>query len=100
MKCISYNKFFEVIAGKTRLKIIESLSSSDLSVKDICDATGEEQSKVSHNLRILSDCHFVEQKKDGKKRIYSLNEETIVPIIDLVNRHVRANCKKDCHMKR
>jgi len=99
MKCSSYNKFFEVMAGKTRLAIIESLLSSDKCVSEICEDIGEEQSKVSHNLRILLDCHFVEQEIDGKKRIYTLNKKTIMPIINLVNQHVKSNCRQNCHIK-
>ena len=99
MKCSSYNRFFEVMAGKTRLAIIESLTISDKCVGEICKDINEEQSKVSHNLRTLLDCHFVEQTIDGKKRIYSLNKKTISPIIKLVNQHVRSNCKENCHLK-
>ncbi len=99
MKCSSYNKFFEVISGKTRLRIIESLTGSDMCVGDICECTGEEQSKISHNLRILLECHVVNQRKEGKRRFYSLNEKTIVPIMRLVNEHVKSNCKKDCWVR-
>jgi len=96
MKCTSYNKFFEVIANKTRLKIIESVYHMPKCVTDICSDIKEEQSKVSHNLRILSECNFVTHKQDGKKRVYSLNDKTIAPIIQMVNKHVHKYCDGRC----
>ena len=87
------------MSNKVRLSIIESLLSSDKCVSEICEDIGEEQSKVSHNLKILLDCYIVQQEIDGKKRVYSLNKETILPIIKLVNQHVKSNCISGCHMK-
>jgi len=34
---------------------------------------------------------------DGKKRVYSLNKKTIVPIIEMVNKHVHKFCDGRCH---
>ncbi len=99
MICKSYNKFFEVFANKTRLKIIKALQISNRSVTEICEKIGEEQSKVSHNLKVLSDCSFVTCSRDGKRRVYALNDETIVPLMDIVDRHVEKNCKI-CRVKK
>jgi len=99
MKCHSYNTFFETIANKTRLSIVEALTKKPMSVTEICNELKQEQSKISHNLKILSDCHFIDSKKDGKKRIYSLNKDTIVPLMKLVSKHVTKHCCKDCKMK-
>ena len=100
MKCHAYNIFFETIGNKTRLKIIEALQKSPMSVTEICNAVKEEQSKISHNLKCLADCHFLDVKKQGKKRIYSLNKETIVPLMKLVTKHVAKYCGKECRMKK
>ncbi len=75
MKCSSYNLFFEVFSNKTRIKIIEALITGEKSVSEICKLINEEQSKVSHNLKKLTECHFLDVKRKGKKRIYSLNKE-------------------------
>jgi len=100
MKYRSYNQFFEVIANPTRMRIIEALHKSPKSVTEICNKTKEEQSKISHNLKILMNCHFLECQKDGKKRIYSLNENTIVPLLKIANNHVSFYCNKKCWMKK
>ncbi len=99
MKCKSYYHFFEVIANKTRFKIIECLIESPLSVSQICFLTKEEQSKISHNLKTLLACNVVEVKQEGKNRIYSLNKETIEPMLKLVEKHVQKNCNGRCGLK-
>ena len=75
MKCMSYENFFENFSNKTRLKIIDSLKKGPKSVNKLCNDIHEEQSKVSHNLRKLMDCNFLEVKREGKKRVYSLNKD-------------------------
>ena len=96
MKCNSYNTFFETIGSKIRLRIIELLHHKPMSVTEICKLLAEEQSKVSHNLKCLADCHFLDFKKEGKKRIYSLNKDTIVPLMKLVDKHVKKYCCDEC----
>ena len=99
MKCKSYNTFFETIANKTRLSIIEALTKKPMSVTEICNILKQEQSKISHNLKCLTDCHFLDVKKQGKQRIYSLNKDTIVPLMKLVDKHVKMHCCTECKMK-
>ena len=96
MRCGSYNTFFEVIASKIRMKILELLMKESLCVGDICSRLGEEQSKISHNLKKLADCNFVEVTQEGKNRIYSLNKDTILPLMQLVDKHTKKYCCKNC----
>tara|TARA_Y100000310_G_scaffold130175_1_gene129373 strand:- start:14396 stop:14629 length:234 start_codon:yes stop_codon:yes gene_type:complete len=70
-----------------------------LNVSTIARKTKEEQSAVSHNLRKLTDCHVLDVKKVGKERIYSLNKDTVIPILKLVERHVTKQCPGDCCKK-
>lgn len=99
MKCPSYELFFETFSNKTRMRVIEALSYGPKSVNEICKITKEEQSKVSHSLKKLTECHFLDFRRQGKKRIYSLNKDTIMPILNLVEKHVRKYCKEVCHKK-
>ncbi len=96
MKCHAYNAFFETIANKTRLAILEALQKKPMSVTEICKTLNQEQSKISHNLKLLTDCHFLDVKQKGKQRIYSLNKETIIPLMKLVTKHVETHCSKEC----
>ncbi|MEA2038139.1 MAG: winged helix-turn-helix domain-containing protein [Nanoarchaeota archaeon] len=97
MKCNSYELFFETFSNRTRMKIIQSLISGPKSVSDICKIVDEEQSKVSHNLKKLMECHFLDVKRYGKKRVYSLNKDTVIPILKLVEKHVGKHCQQECH---
>ena len=99
MICHSYELFFETFSNKTRMKIIEALRQGPKSVSEICKVVGEEQSKVSHNLRKLMECNFLDVKREGKKRVYSLNKDTIIPLLNLVEKHVHKYCGEVCKRK-
>lgn len=88
--------FFEAISSKIRMEILCLLREKPMSVTEICRALSEEQSKVSHNLKKMAECRVIEARKHGKLRIYSLNKQTIIPILDLVEKHVRQFCKGNC----
>ena len=63
-----------------------------MNVSEIQKSTGFEQSVVSHNLRRLKHCGFINQEIKGKYRYYKLNEKTIKPILSLIDKHVGKNC--------
>jgi len=81
--------FFKAFSNKTRLEIINLLRKKSLTVMEMCSKTGFEQSRVSHNLKCLEDCGFVIVSRVGNYRKYSLDEETIVPIVKLFEKHMK-----------
>jgi len=84
----AYKLFFDALANEARLRIVLSLRGGPKCVKELCGDTRLEQSRISHNLRCLSNCGFVNNKRQGKTRVYSLNETTIVPLLKLIDRHI------------
>lgn len=97
MNYTSFDDFFTVLGNKQRVKIIQYLDKEGpKSVSDICQRLDMEQSAVSHNMRRLLLCHFVEVKREGKERIYAVNEDTIRPLLTLIDKHVRTYCVKKC----
>ena len=84
--------FFSTLANPTRLAIIELLEERPMSVTELVEALGEEQSMVSHNLRPLVRCHFVTRERKGKSNVYSLNRATMDPIIKAVEDHSTDFC--------
>ncbi len=96
MKCNSYNTFFKNFANDAKLEIIMCLQKKPMNVGMITTRVGREQSAVSHNLKKLMLCKIVDVKRKGKERIYSLNKETILPVLDLVQKHVKQTCCKGC----
>ena len=72
----SWKLFADVLSNKTRFDIIMLLKKEgELSVSKICKRLNYEQSRVSHNLRCLLNCGFVEVEQRGKNRIYRINDE-------------------------
>ena len=100
MKAYSYYEFFKNLSNRTRFKIIIALRDQSLNVSAIASFIGEEQSKVSHNLKKMSACHILNIERRGKERIYSLNRDTIIPILNIVERHVKKNCSRGCNKQK
>lgn len=49
---------------------------------------------VSHNLKLLEYHGMVFIEKKGKYRYYRLNQQTIAPLIELIDTHMKAYCYK------
>ncbi|MHA1216033.1 MAG: ArsR/SmtB family transcription factor [Candidatus Thorarchaeota archaeon] len=93
--------FFSTLANPTRLAIIENLHQQPMSVTELVEAIGQEQSMISHNLRPLTRCKFVKRSRKGKHNIYYLNHETIDPILKAVEHHADKFCENgaNCPLK-
>ena len=87
MEKLEVKTFFFAIGDYSRFSILAKLAEKDLNVGEIAKATGLEQSNVSHHMFCLLNCGFVNVKKDGKARIYSINFE-IKPMINSMIRHI------------
>ena len=96
MKNYSYNNFFMNFASGSKFDIIMALKDGPLSASQIAKRVNGEQSAVSHNLAKLSGCHVIDVRKEGKQRIYSLNMETVIPILQTVEKHVKKYCARRC----
>ncbi len=59
-----------------------------MSVSQICEQLGLEQTQVSHNLKCLTFCGLVAAVREGKSRIYSVNDETVDPLLRIVDKHL------------
>jgi len=83
-----YEMFFKTLSNKTRFEIIRILKDGPKSVKEICEKSNFEQSRISHNLKRLEGCGFVTCKCKGKQRIYSIDAEYILPIMNSIQRYI------------
>lgn len=94
----SFDDFFTVLGNKQRVKILQFLNKEgEQSVSAIAGKLKIEQSAVSHSMKRLLLCHFVEVKREGKERIYAINEETIRPLFNLIRKHVETYCVEACN---
>lgn len=73
--------FFKMFGDSTRLKILSSLSMTELCVSDIANFLEMSHSSISHQLRILKQAKLVRHRREGKVVYYSLNDRHIYEII-------------------
>lgn len=97
MKYISFDHFFAILGNKQRVQILQFLNSEGpKSVSQIGNKLNIEQSAVSHDVKRLLMCHFVTVERNGKERIYTINEETIRPLFNLIQQHIETYCVEGC----
>ena len=96
MICNAYKAFFRTLADDCKLNIINLLSKGPLTVNELCQKLGYEQSRISHSLAVLKDAGFVISKVKGKSREYSLEPEIMAPLLKLIDTHVNKYHKYKC----
>jgi len=96
MRESTYHLFFRNLANPLKIKIITSLRKKENSVSGLSAELKIEQSKLSHALTSLRCCNIVKAKQSGKQRIYFLNKNTIIPMLNLIDKHAQTFCKGGC----
>ncbi len=97
-----YHLCFETLSNELRIKIIELLGKTPMSVNELADKLNAERSRVSHSLSIMRGCNIVDVKKTGKNMVYSLKDKTFISaakansIFEIVDNHVDNYCTT-CH---
>jgi|Deesub1362B_J571_1020462.scaffolds.fasta_scaffold30918_2 DNA-binding transcriptional ArsR family regulator len=91
-------KFFLALANPTRLAILELLRDEPKNVNEIAKALNQEQSMISHNLKILEKCGFIFSERKKKERFYHLNKETMESLFKIFTYHAAKYCpeKGEC----
>lgn len=88
----AYKIFLGTLVSEPRLKIINLLRKGKKNVSEIKKELKMDQSAVSHNLARLKKCGFVSSEVDKKFRYYKLNQKTIKPLMEIIDRHMSQNC--------
>jgi len=99
MICNTYVQFFKTLADPSKLEIINLLKDKELSVSDICKKTNFEQSRCSHTLRKLKELGFVIMTPNGKERLYDIDRKTVLPLLEIIQKHVDIHYHKFCKCK-
>ncbi len=86
--------FFSTFSNPTRLGIVEQLREGPKNVTQLADALEQEQSMISHNLKPLVRCCFVLVEKRWREHIYSLNKETMDPLLKIIDNHIEKFCPR------
>ena len=86
---LELSETFKVFADPTRISILYSLMDGELCVCHIADKISMSQSAVSHQLKTLRTARLIKARKEGKVVYYSLDDEHIEKILNVVMEHVK-----------
>ncbi|AAM07291.1 TPA: winged helix-turn-helix transcriptional regulator [Methanosarcina acetivorans] len=77
-------QLFKALSEETRYKIIKVLLKGERCACEIPDLIGKTQSNTSMHLAKLQDWGIIKVRKDGKMRLYSIDNEKIREIMKIV----------------
>ena len=80
--------FYKIMGDSTRISILHALSFSEMCVCDISMLLQMNQSAISHQLKPLRQTRLVKNRREGKVVYYSLNDNHVQQIIELVRIHL------------
>ncbi|KXJ98002.1 MAG: regulatory protein ArsR [Acidobacteria bacterium OLB17] len=75
---------FKVLSEPLRLRILQELETGALSVGELTTAVGATQPNVSKHLKMLQDAGIVARKQEGNTAFYSIADESVFALCDLV----------------
>jgi len=88
----AYKIFFGTLVSESRLRILNLLRKKEMNVSEIMTKLRTDQTSTSHDLSRLKKCGFVNSNINGKYRYYKINEETINPLMRIIDKHMSENC--------
>lgn len=90
LKDDDYNQIsniFKVLGDPTRMKIVWALKQTELCVCDLAVTLNMTKSAISHQLNTLKQERLVKGRREGKNIFYSLDDDHVTEIIEIVLIH-------------
>jgi len=81
---------FNAVAEASRRDILDTLIAGEKAVGTIVDELSMSQPQVSKHLRVLSEVGLVRCRADGRRRLYSLEPERLLPFREWLTKYERA----------
>ena len=75
-------EFFKVLANPLRIRVLDALRHGPVSVGDLRDRLGVEQSTLSQQLSILRARNFVVARRQGTTIRYEVNDPAVWCLLD------------------
>lgn len=75
---------FNAVAEPKRRQVLDLLGTGELSVNEIVKSLGWPQPMVSKHLGVLKKAGLVRERREGRRRLYRVNLEKLMPIHDWV----------------
>lgn len=85
------SSILKTISHPVRLGIIRLLElNRQLTVSEICDQLGTEQSLTSHHLQLMRQQQILTVEREGRNKLYSIQDERVLNAIDCLWKEMSA----------
>lgn len=84
---------FKVLADSARLRILSCLRDGEMTVGELVEKTELGQANVSKHLQLLHSNGFVDRRKEGLFVYYSLADESVFKLCDMICGRLEAELK-------
>lgn len=78
-------KFFRALADPTRLRLLEFLLDEEHTVSECVAIAGLSQGRVSSHLACLSDCGYVQVRREGRYAYYRVADPRVAELVLLAH---------------
>ena len=83
---MTYELKFEALSSPTRRHVFEKLRAGASSVSALADGMPVSRPAVSQHLKVLKDAGLVDERRDGVRRIYSIDRAGLSEMRDYFDR--------------
>ncbi len=80
---------FKMFSDSSRIKILYCMMENEMCVNHLAEKVDMTQSAVSHQLKTLKQARLIKSRKEGKEVYYTLDDEHIEKILNLVTEHIK-----------
>lgn len=77
-------KLISLLSNPTRLKMAYLLSDDELCTNELEKILGVEQTLVSHYIRAFKNLNLTTERKDGRRRFYTIKDKTILDFLNAI----------------
>lgn len=91
-------EIFQALAHPTRIAIVETLGSGEMSAGQIIEELGIEQANASQHLSVLRSKQIVVNRKEGNQVFYSLRDPVLIEVLDILKRYFYSQLSQTASM--
>jgi DNA-binding transcriptional ArsR family regulator len=88
----AYYRFFNALANRTRLAVIDALRDKPKTAYEIANVLNQEPEVVSQYVELMAGCMLLHSEGLGKEKRYSLNKEILEPLNEMLSFHASKYC--------
>ena len=91
-------EIFQALAHPTRIAIVETLGSREMSAGQIIEELEIEQANASQHLTVLRSKQIVVKRKEGNQVFYSLRDPVLIEVLDILKRYFYSQLSQTASM--